>query len=308
MPNTLAHIAINIPLTKLGIKHTDTKWILLGVLLPDIPWIGQRIITKVTPGINPYFLRIYLIIQASLLFSIILSLSFAFLSSNRTRTFLVLTFGSLLHLITDSLEIKWANGVNLFAPFDWTILNIGLFWPESLPVYILSVTGLVVLGLQFFNTKESIQIKSPGKWIYVFIIILIIYFVTPFLFFDSVINADSHYVKTFTDKSRSGQYFELDRAFIVDSKDGDYIETYANEILFVKNIDLSNSGKISIKGRFITNNEIIIMEYYLHDGGIRNALSISGILFIMLYWFVLILRGFRQSRVSSNSGVKEFAD
>jgi len=51
MPNTLAHIAIQAPLTRLGMKEAPLQWIAVGCIIPDIPWIVQRIFTYL-PGID----------------------------------------------------------------------------------------------------------------------------------------------------------------------------------------------------------------------------------------------------------------
>jgi hypothetical protein len=133
LPNTLAHIGIGGTLTRLAIKGADLKWIYLGCLIPDLPWIFQRLGNILIPNINLYDLRLYVIVQSTLLFSIILSLALTSFSKEYIRTFLILAFGSLIHLLLDSLQEKWTNGVLLLAPFNWDLMNFNLFWPESFP-------------------------------------------------------------------------------------------------------------------------------------------------------------------------------
>ncbi|HID02690.1 MAG TPA: hypothetical protein EYP18_05730, partial [Desulfobacterales bacterium] len=80
MPNTLVHIAIQTPLTRLGMKEAPLQWIAVGCIIPDIPWIVQRIFTYF-PGIDTLNLRLYTVTQASLIYCLILSLALSMLTS-----------------------------------------------------------------------------------------------------------------------------------------------------------------------------------------------------------------------------------
>ena len=79
MPNTLAHLGINGLITRKLIKQSDLLLIYLGTLIPDFPWIIQRTVLALIPNINPYDLRLYCVILASLFFSILLSAAISFL-------------------------------------------------------------------------------------------------------------------------------------------------------------------------------------------------------------------------------------
>jgi len=142
MPNTLAHLGINGLITRKLIKQSDLLLIYLGTLIPDFPWIIQRTVLALIPNINPYDLRLYCVILASLFFSILLSAAISFLFINTKKTFIIFTLGSLIHLLLDSIEIKWANGVHLFAPFSWELFNASFFWPENVLIYILLIFQL----------------------------------------------------------------------------------------------------------------------------------------------------------------------
>ncbi len=71
MPNTLAHLGVQTLWSKAILPRADFKWISLGCILPDLPWIVQRIVTLGLPGVNPVELRLYWIVQASLGFSLL---------------------------------------------------------------------------------------------------------------------------------------------------------------------------------------------------------------------------------------------
>ena len=151
MPNTLAHLGINGFVTRTLIKKADLILIYIGAVIPDIPWILQRLVSALIPNIDAYDLRLYCIILASLFFSIILSAALAYLFSDTKRTFIIFSAGSLIHLLLDSIEIKWANGVHLFAPFSWKLFNAGFFWPENIAIYVITAYGLFYLLPKFLK-------------------------------------------------------------------------------------------------------------------------------------------------------------
>jgi hypothetical protein len=94
-------------------------------VIPDVPWILQRIVSAgfTASVVDPYDLRLYTIVQSSLIACLVLSLALSLLSSAPRRVFMLLAFNSFVHLLLDAMETKWANGVNLFAPFSWQLLN-----------------------------------------------------------------------------------------------------------------------------------------------------------------------------------------
>lgn len=127
MPNTLAHLGINAVTTRTLIKKADLFWIYLGALIPDFPWILQRIVLKLNSTIDSYDLRLYCVVMSSFFFSLILSFALANLSENFKWTYTIFALGSLIHLLFDSIEKKWANGELLFVPLYGKLLNVGWF-------------------------------------------------------------------------------------------------------------------------------------------------------------------------------------
>ena len=65
MPNTLAHVGAQGMATHEVPRDADHRWMYLGCVIPDLPWILQRILLVAVPGIDPYALRAYLVVQAS---------------------------------------------------------------------------------------------------------------------------------------------------------------------------------------------------------------------------------------------------
>ena len=53
MPNTLAHLCVQGIATRSLIKDADLKWIYTGCVIPDVPWILQRVIRSAFVNVTP---------------------------------------------------------------------------------------------------------------------------------------------------------------------------------------------------------------------------------------------------------------
>lgn len=289
MPNTLAHIGLQVPLTKIGFKTAPLQWIALGCIIPDIPWILQRILLLV-PGIDPVSLRLYVITQASLFFCCILSLAFALLTRKSGFIFLILSINSLLHLLLDACQTKWGNGVNLLAPFSWYTTNFALFWPEHSISYLLTIMGVAVL---IFIWPKAIQsdllLQKPDKRKTIYLILfLICYFLSPFLFIKAAHNADMHYSKTLVKQwEQTGKSIEIDRGRYCSKTKT--ITPYTNNAILLNNPPAVKTGTLSIRGTFDQKNNITITDYHEHKN-YRNYASYVGLLLTLLLWLHSIIR------------------
>ena len=116
MPNTLAHVGLQALATRAVAPATDLKWIYLGCIVPDLPWMLQRIgqwlaQALAPPGagaplVDPYTLHLYGIVQATLAMSLCLSLAFASLATEPGRAFSIVAGNAWLHLLLDIIEIN----------------------------------------------------------------------------------------------------------------------------------------------------------------------------------------------------------
>lgn len=300
MPNTLAHIGIQGLATRSIIKDADYKWIYIGCIVPDAPWILQRFV-RVAFSVDPYDLRLYATVQSSFLFCIILSFLLATFAKQYWRVFIILSINSFLHLILDSLQMKWANGVHLFAPFDWQFINFGLFWPENVITYILTAFGIL-----YFWMKWPDRVKSKAELAFrpiPLILILLIYVSLPFLFLSGPEDADNHFVKTLRSvETREGKYIEVDRAKYITKNKKNMLRTYAKEEIEVEGINQNNSNNVSIKGTFIHNKLIRVSNYHTHHDIFRDIASYAGLLLVLFYWFCSILnKSFQKQNLPSKS-------
>ncbi len=294
MPNTLAHIAINSISTKILIRNSELLWIYIGCIIPDVPWIIIKIISFILPQINGYDLQVYAIIQSSLLFSIILSISFSLLAKYKVRIFAILLLGSILHLLLDIIQIKWANGVILFAPFSWELINYGFFWPENIINYIITFSGLLYFILNWKKAKiEKLEFSLKSKFSLISIVLFITYLITPLLFFQEVYNNDNHFVKTLKNiDDREGKYVELDRkpVFFNDSTNSHWIQSFNHDLIELSEINNIESTRISIRGYFETNNRIKVIDYHENWDTFRDGASYLGLTLILLVWILALKR------------------
>jgi hypothetical protein len=293
MPNTLAHVGFQGLTTRALLRGADFKWIYVGCILPDLPWIFQRFVRAVFSGVDPYDLRLYVIVQSSLFFCLLLSFALATLSAHFWRTFAILGINSFLHLLLDAFQTKWANGVHFLAPFNWQLTNFGLFWPESFITYLFTGFGLAYF---VWSWRVSVKIPLDLKWQpairgLALFALLTAYFATPLMLLDGPEKANNHFVKTFrTQKGRTGSYVEIDRVAYDDNASGGVIHTFAQEELNVDGMPLNSSSAVSVRGTFITQDRIRVKEYHVHAHLIRDSGSYLGLTLVALLWIDAVRR------------------
>jgi len=294
MPNTLAHIGVQGLLTRAVARKADFKWICLGCIIPDLPWILQRAVWFLgTDVVNAYDLRLYTVVQSSLLASLVLCASAAMLSASPRRVFSVLALNSAAHLVLDALETKWANGVLLFAPFSWQLLNFGLFWPESVVIF-----AATAFGLGYFVYAWRVK---PGQSIAlsmglrartaIGLALLGVYLLSPLLFVADSEKANNHYVAVLRDSGqRAGKYIEMDRSYFF-QRDGDVIVRVLNneEFVLLGRVEAA-SGTISVRGRFVDESTVEVDDLHEHSTGFRDGASMVGLFLIGVLWLVQVRR------------------
>lgn len=290
MPNTLAHIAVNKILSKPFIRDNEIIWVYLGVVIPDFPWILKRIILLLFPTVNGYDLQAYLISLASLFFSIIISLFFAQLFKDTKRIAVLLCFGSLFHLILDSFQTKWANGVQLFLPFNWKILSFNYFWPESIYSLILTLLGLF-FAIYTLNSKSKFpNFEFSFQRFARAMLLLSTYFVLPYLLIHFNYENDSHFISTLKYKdNRPGKYIEMDRKEYRRDQNGSYwIRSFNDDYYKLENIDTIKTDRISIRGMFVDKDRIRVLELKESSAFWRDGASYVGLFLILLNLIIMV--------------------
>ena len=114
---------------------------------------------------------------------------------------------------------------------------------------------------------------------------LTLYFLGPLIFLRSPESADNHFIKTLRNhETRAGKYFEVDRGNYIDEPKGDIFITPFREYLKVNNLNLPASAVMSIRAKFISKDEIYILEYHIYND--RDIFSYIGLLMILIVYFL----------------------
>ena len=268
-------------------RGADLRWVYIGVIIPDLPWIAQRALRVFMPGLNPLDLRLYVVVQATLFCSLILSGCFALFSLAPRKTFFILAFGAFFHLITDALQIKWANGVHFFAPLDWKLVQFAFVWPESLPTYLVTGLGLLYVVWTWRKTAEKpLPISLPsGRRLYGALALLLLYSLIPFFMMGASEAEDNHFVKTLRQvESRQGKPVEFDRAFYQHASPVGKLRIFTGEKLNVVGLKLDDSSQISVRGVFLDAQTVQVKDYRLHPSAFRGNASYLGLGLIAVIW------------------------
>jgi len=286
MPNTLAHIGIQGWFGRAAFKEADLSWVFAGIVIPDLPWILQRFVRAFFPGVDPYALRAYGIVQASFFGCLFLCAAVSILAKNPKRIFFVTAVNALFHLILDAAQYKWANGVHLFAPVSWKLAGFGWFWPEEWPSLLMAAAGVafILLSLRSIPKQGIDLLWKPFRSLQPSMIFLAAYFTAPLFLLNGPYTADNHFIRTLSDKAhRTGKSIEIDRNAFRLNPTGPVLRTFfKEEIRLVGNLPRKN-GILSLRGRFIDPGTIRVEQFHVHSR-LRDALSYTGLAFILFCW------------------------
>lgn len=287
MPNTLVHFGVQGAINR-GLKRDiDLRWVFLGCVIPDIPWILQRVVKLVVPGVDLYSLRLYAIVQATLLASLLLCAALAAVSSRPRLVFVILASNTLLHLLLDATQTKWANGVHLFAPVSWQLTSFGLFWPENPLIDVLTAAGLVLAVWYLLAArKPPVELSLRPARLVLFSLFLAAYYLLPFQLIDGPAEADNHSVRTLRSAAeRTGSAVAFDRnRYVPDDSGGGVLTTFAREQIRLTGELPGSAGRLSVRGTFIDPQTVRVDEWHLHVTWFRDGASYLGLTLLVLVW------------------------
>jgi hypothetical protein len=216
-----------------------------------------------------------------------LSIALATFSINYKKVFFILFINSIFHLLIDSLQIKWGNGVHLFAPFSWQLTRFDFFWPESVLTLITSFSGLLFIAYACIKSPIAADdIAFPKKrFIAIFSLSFAVYFLMPFLFISKPEDANNKFIKTLREvKFRQGRELEVDRRPVYRKNGKCVLKTFAGEELFVEGMEIDCFGRVSVRAVFLDQKTINVVDMYRHWGIFRDLLSYFGLFFIGHFW------------------------
>ncbi|THB76960.1 MAG: hypothetical protein D6B25_08560, partial [Desulfobulbaceae bacterium] len=281
MPNSLAHYGIQIVTTRLAIPAADLRWACIGCVIPDLPWIGQRIASSL-PFWDALSIRIYCIIQASLFFCLMLCFFLTLFSRTPSRVMAILSINVFLHLLLDALQLKWANGVHFFAPVSWQMSGFQFVWPEHPLTYLLTAAGLVgiILVLLKYQTSPLFILPRTRPKQFAAILVFGCYLLLPLFFFYGPKGANNHYLATLIDKDgRPGQYVEVDRAnFETKTRT---LTLFTGEKINLRGSLPDHNTTLSIQGVFVEPDSIRVVNHHVHQK-LRNYFNYIGLVLLLL--------------------------
>jgi hypothetical protein len=281
MPNTLAHLGAQTFASRALFRQSDLRWIAVGCVVPDVPWILLRAVRATGAGFDPYDLRLYAIVQSSLLLAAVACAALAALSRTPWRVLALLLVNVVLHLALDALELKWGNGVVVEAPFGWTVRSLDLLAPESPVILGLSLLGLAVLiaAARRAPAGEPSWARWPRRPALV-AALLALYLATPLAFLDAAEAAGAHHIDVLRPPApRAGKAVALyGVALREDASGARSVRTFAGEALRVEGLAAAaEPGVVSLRGRFVDEQTVRVEALHRHWPRIREAASLLGL-------------------------------
>jgi hypothetical protein len=268
MPNTLAHIGAQLPITRILFKKTDPRWICLGLLIPDIPWILQRLLLALPPGIQPYEIRAYVVLLSSPVMCALVSGAIAVLFEEKRSIFWTLFLGSLFHLLLDGAQEKGGMGILMLFPFSWKAFSYPVFSMDGWLSLSMTVVGLVV--------TLTVLIRNPlyprfsrwtlsAKTITVAALLTLTYALVPALLIDSTIRANVHDTGIISGiLNRTGQTIHFDRATYLPGDPPMIKNSTMPQAVEVTDLNLHEKTLVSGTARFVTEDRIDMHDAVIH--------------------------------------------
>ncbi len=297
MPNTLCHFGTQLPFFALSTQTPRPLWVLIACIIPDLPWIAIKLLVPLRL-VDPYELRLYCTGQASLFCCLLLAAALACCATNRLQIFTLLAVNCLLHLLLDSVEVKWGNGVHLFLPWSTRMLQFDVVWPEHPLVLTFSGLGLALLCvLTRKPPPPPISTLPQKKWALTAVFFLICYLGAPLILMPQLERADAYYLRTLGNiDQRTDKTMAFDRVhFFADSST---LRTFAGEHIVVTGKVPGDSGRVSFRGRFLGPGLFQSDEYHYHRDRRDMATLIGLFMACALLVQSVILPHFRPAKNS----------
>lgn len=285
MPNTLVHFAAQGAASRGLWRGLDPRWIYLGCLLPDVPWILRRALVAGGLPVDAVDLRLYTMAQASLAGTLLLCAALAALSAAPRRVFAVLGSNVLLHLLLDACEIKWGNGVHLFAPFSWRMTHFDLIHGEHVVVRALTLAGALLVAWELMRPRLAVvSLDLRPRRLALAAAFGAAYFLAPLPFFAPLEASDSYSVQTVREVDRrAGRVALFDRATFHATPDGGRLEIWSGERLRVVGLALGHDARVSLRGTFLAPDVLRVDSFAEHHQD-RDWPSYVALALLALVW------------------------
>lgn len=258
----------------------DLRLILLGAILPDIPTILivlGSILDVDAPWILPCFESFH---TPFMLFLVITAISL--LNVNFKRCFLLIAFGSLLHILLDLFQTEF-GGELLLYPFSFKQYSFNLFWTESIIGVSLIVLSTILLVIALFDNRENSSFSAQN--LKLIIPLLLILITVSVLTLNKLKENDISYMELNANTEKwEGKKVSL----IVDkvtSLDPVIIKKGNNRFEIVTKQDLKEGDWVSLRGTY-SEGKIYPEIIHKHIRPLKTWTSAAALLFFILFWFL----------------------
>jgi hypothetical protein len=284
VPNTLVHFAAQGAASR-GFRRIDPRWVYLGCLLPDLPWILRRAVVGFSLPADPFDLRLYTMAQASLAGTLLLCAALSVVTTAPRLAFAVLGLNTLFHLLLDATELKWGNGVHLMAPVSWRMTNFDLVAGES-PIYlVLSVAGALLVAWDIARRRApTIGFDLRPARVAAGTAFLAAYFLAPLPFLGAVEASGSYSVKVLREvEARPGRTVGLDRTAFVATPAGGKVRLWTGELVRASGALPDHDAMVSLYGTFLAPDVLRVDRLFEHRQH-RDWPSYLALVLLALVW------------------------
>jgi membrane-bound metal-dependent hydrolase YbcI (DUF457 family) len=266
VPNTLVHFAAQGAASHALWRRLDPRFVYLGCLLPDLPWILRRAVVGLGLPADTFDLRLYTMGLASLAVTLLLAAAVAALTSAPRRVFAVLGLNALLHLLLDATEVKFGNGVHLFAPFSWRMTSFELLAGES-PAYLaLAVAGALLVAWEIARPRQAATaLALRPRRLLAAAALFAAYLAAPLPFLAAIEDSGSYSVKVLREtEARPGRRVSLDRTGFQATPAGGFVQLWTGERVRATGGLPPHDATVSLHGTFLEPDVLRVDELFEH--------------------------------------------
>jgi hypothetical protein len=253
VPNTLVHFAAQGAASHALWRGLDPRFVYLGCLLPDLPWILRRAIVGLGLPLDAFDLRLYTMGLASLAVTLLLAAAVAAATRAPRRVFAVLGLNALLHLLLDATEMKFGNGVHLLAPFSWRMTSFELLPGEGFVYLALAIAGALLVAWEIARRPGARAVFDlRPRPLASAALLLAAYLVAPLPFLGAIEASGSYSVKALRElDARPGRSVSLDRTAFVATPAGGLVRLWTGEQVRATGVLPAHDATVSLTGTFL---------------------------------------------------------
>jgi hypothetical protein len=288
VPNTLVHFAAQGAASHALWRGLDPRFVYLGCLLPDVPWILRRAVVGLGLPVDTFDLRLYTMGLASLAVTLLLAAAVAALTRAPRRVLAVLGLNALLHLLLDASEVKFGNGVHLAAPLSWHMTSFDLIAGESPVYFVLALAGALLVAWEITRKHRTPAVFDlRPRRLASGAMLIAAYLAAPLPFLGAIEASDSYSVKTLREKdARPGRTVGLDRTAFLATPAGGLVQLWTGERVRATGSVPSHDATVSLHGTFLES-DVLRVDRLVEHRGDRDWPSYLGLALLAL----VFLRG-----------------